>query len=803
MTESPLQEFSGTLTALVYHDPERGFTIAELTPEEGRPITIVGVIPGAVVGETLRVRGRFETHRRYGQQLRLESYELIRPATLKGIVAYLSGGLVKGIGPKLAACLVQHFGEAVLDVLDHQPERLTEVPGIGKKRAEDLAHSWQEHKEVHRIMLFLQEHGAGPTLAGRIYEKYRSHAMHVMEREPYRLAREIRGIGFFTADRMARAAGISVTDPQRLQAGIVHTLAEATGEGHFYLPREQLLYQAQRVLQVDEQLVEIALAQAVEAGYVLAEQDAEGQQGYFLPESLQAEKELAGLLLWLNEGYLKTPPPCPVASPAPSDVSDCGAGACTPPDAGLPSAMPPSGAAQVRALQSEESGGAQAPAPQPAGPTHGQIQTWLARREAMGAMLLTTNQAAAVCEALRQPVTIITGGPGTGKTTITRALADAAEALKWRVALCSPTGRAAKRLSQLSGKPASTIHRLLSWDPGLGRFRFNEAEPLPFDLLIVDEASMVDALLARDLLRAVPPGAQVVFIGDADQLPSVGPGNFLRDLIGSGVFPVVRLTEIFRQEEGGQIVANAHLIRQGEVPQMVRGAQWQGEDCVFMERESPEEAAQAVLKVVTRSLPRLGYKLGDVQVITPMHRGPAGVAALNEALQQALNPMTPGKCEVQRGDTLFREGDRVLQTTNDYDRNVFNGDIGVIERIDPPSKTVVVQFDLGPVVYQFQDLDELELAYALTVHKSQGSEYPAVVMVIHSTHYIMLKRNLLYTALTRAEKLAVIVGDRKGLYRAVNTADEKDRHTRLAARLRGDLPHEPVQEHLRFGEDER
>ncbi|MEI6499877.1 MAG: ATP-binding domain-containing protein, partial [Armatimonadota bacterium] len=286
--------------------------------------------------------------------------------------------------------------------------------------------------------------------------------------------------------------------------------------------------------------------------------------------------------------------------------------------------------------------------------------------------------------------------------------------------------------------------------------------------------------------------------GDADQLPSVGPGNFLRDLIGCGVFPVTRLTEIFRQEEGGQIVANAHLIREGEVPQMVRGNEWQGEDCVFMERESADDAAQAVLKVVTRSLPHLGYKLTDLQVITPMHRGPVGVAALNDALQQALNPAGTAKSEVKRGDTTFREGDRVLQTTNDYDRNVFNGDLGLIERIDSPSKTVVVQFDLGPVVYQFQDLDELELAYALTVHKSQGSEYPAVVMVMHSTHYIMLKRNLLYTALTRAQRLAVIVGDRKGLYKAVKTADEKDRYTRLKARLTGELPHEPIQEHLQF-----
>lgn len=737
MTNAPeTLEFSGAVTSLVYHDPERGFTIAELTPEQGRPITIVGVIPGVVVGENLRVRGRFEVHKRYGQQLRIESYELIRPSTAKGIVAYLSGGLVKGIGPKLAGCLVQHFGEEVLEILDQYPERLTEVPGIGNKRADELARSWQEHKEVHRIMLFLQEHGAGPKLAGRIYERYRSNAMHVMEREPYRLAREIRGIGFFTADRMARQAGISVNDPQRLQAGIIHALVEAVGEGHFYLPRAEVLGQAQRVLQVDEQLVEMALAAVVQAEHVAIEENAEGEQGYFLPDSLQAEKQLAGLLLRLNDKLVQK---------APSVDQTC---------------------------------------------------AWLGKRTEMGAMPLTEKQSAAVCEALRQPITVITGGPGTGKTTITRAIADAAEALKWRVSLCSPTGRAAKRLSQLSGKPASTIHRLLSWDPGMGRFRYNEAEPLPLDLLIVDEASMVDALLARDLLRAVPPGAQVVFIGDADQLPSVGPGNFLRDLIGCGVFPVNRLTEIFRQEEGGEIVAHAHLIREGEMPHFVSGNEWKGEDCVLMERETAEEAAGAVMKVVTRSLPKLGYSLGDLQVITPMHRGPAGVVALNVALQQALNPPASGKVEVGRGEQIFREGDRVLQTANDYDKNVYNGDIGQIERIDTASKSLVVQFDLGPVVYQFSELDELELAYALTVHKSQGSEYPAVVMVMHSTHYIMLKRNLFYTALTRAEKLAIIIGDRKGVWKAVRTADENERYTRLTERLQGHLPHEPIQEHL-------
>jgi exodeoxyribonuclease V alpha subunit len=738
--ESQLEERSGAITSLVYHDPAGGFTIAELTPEEGAPVTIVGVIPGAVVGENLRVRGQWETHKTYGKQLKVVSYELVRPATAKGIIAYLGGGLVKGVGPKLARSLVQHFGDKVLDILDHHPERLLEVSGIGRKRADELARAWAEHKEVHRIMVFLQDRGAGAALAGRIYEKYRGGAMAILEREPYRLAREVHGIGFFTADRLAREVGIEPNDPQRLQAGLIHALSEAAGEGHFYLPQDAMLYEAQRVLQCDEQLLDEALRAVVQSGDVHLEVDAEGQRGYFLTDALTAEKELAGLLLRLGDK--------------------------------LPTRVP----------------------------SIEQTCEWLGKREAMGATALSPQQADAVCQGLREPVMVITGGPGTGKTTITRALADAAEALRWRVMLCSPTGRAAKRLSQLSGKPASTIHRLLSWDPGLRRFRFNEADPLPLDLLIVDECSMVDALLARDLLRAVPPGAQVIFIGDADQLPSVGPGNLLADLIASKRFPVCRLTEIYRQEAGGQIVTNAHSIREGVMPELVPGSRWHGEDCVLMERESAEEAAEAVLRVVIKSLPGLGYQRRDIQVITPMHRGPTGVIALNHSLQQALNPPRSGAAEVKRGDHIFREGDRVLQTANNYDKNVYNGDIGMITRLDNAARSLTVEFEHAPVVYEFSELDQLELAYALTVHKAQGSEYPAVVMVMHSSHYIMLRRNLLYTALTRAEKQAVIIGDRKGLWKAVRTAGEQERYTRLAARLQGELPHTPIAERLHFEE---
>lgn len=716
----------GSVHRLVYHNTDNGYTVLRMLHND-REITAVGSTLGITEGESIRLHGSWVKDPRYGRQFSFDRYEMVRPTTREAMVSYLGSGLFTGIGPAMARRLVDLFGENTLEVLDHAPDRLTEVQGIGKMRAEALCRSWREAEHAHRVMVFLQQHGLGPALAARIYERFGGLSMSIIEQEPYRLADEVYGVGFLTADRIARISGVSAEDPARLLAGLKYTLDRGLNEGHLFLPRPQLLGAAVKLLQVSPERIEEQLERAVREEEIELEVFGD-VPAYYLPQLLKAEKELAGLLTRLAH------------SP-------------------------------VHKLIKRNA-----------------LRKWQEQRSAMGAVELSEEQLAAVELAINGPFTVITGGPGTGKTTVTRAICDACDTLGWRVALCSPTGRAAKRLSQLSGKPASTIHRLLAYDPRERHFVHDLENPLQIDVLVCDETSMVDVLLARDLLMAVKPGTRVVLIGDADQLPSVGPGTFFKDVVAAGAVPVAVLRQIFRQEAGGDIVANAHLIRNGEMPHFTPGRDWDGQDTVFMERTHPDQVAEAVLRVVTSGLAQLNYAADDIQVLTPMHRGPAGVGALNKALQEHLNPSAPGKQEVRRGDHVFREGDRVLQNVNNYDKEVYNGDVGRVVAIDSEEGYFGVEFDQGQVAYEANELDQLQLAYALTVHKSQGSEYPAVIIVVHSTHYIMLQRNLLYTALTRASSMAVIIGDTKGVATAVRRADELQRYTYLQQRLRGELP---------------
>jgi exodeoxyribonuclease V alpha subunit len=724
-TSDAREVLEGTVTRIIYHNPANGYTVIALQVGASQA-TAVGSTLGLADGETLRLHGQWIDSRKYGRQFEFEHYELVRPVTRDAIVAYLSSGLVEGVGPVMAKRLVDKFGERTLEILDQQPERLTEVEGIGRTRAAALRNAWKASEHAHRVMVFLQQHGLGPTLAARIYQHFGSRSMTIIERQPYRLADEIYGIGFLTADRIAQVGGITPDDPTRIVAGLKHVLRRASDDGHFYLPADVLLSASRRLLDLDEAIVELELERALRESQLIRE-DYDGCNAYYLPGMLSTEKNLAAGLLELGAAPTSVPPPL------------------------------------------------------------NEMKQWLGQRVTMGATELSDEQLEAVHMALEGPVSVITGGPGTGKTTVTRAISDACDAQGWQVALCSPTGRAAKRLSQLAGKPASTIHRLLAYDPRTHAFSHNADEPLQTDLVIVDESSMVDALLANDLVSAIRPSTKIVFIGDTDQLPSVGPGSFFRDLVDSRIAPVVRLQKIFRQDEGGDIVHNAHRIRLGEFPEFTPARDWNGEDTVFMVRQHADQIPAAVLQVVSSALPRIGFLPDDIQTITPMHRGPAGVTELNRVLQEQLNPPKAGTVEIRHGDQVFREGDRLLQNMNNYDKEVYNGDIGRLVQIDRKNSCFVVEFDQGRVIYEFSEVDQLRLAYALTVHKSQGSEYPVVVMVFHSTHHIMLQRNLLYTALTRAEKMAVVIGDDKGVWTAVRRGEEAKRYTRLRERLCGEL----------------
>lgn len=716
----------GTLARIVFSGGDGAFTVARLTVEgQSEPVTVVGGLLGLATGARLRLHGYYENNPRFGRQFHVERYTELSPETLEGIRRYLGAGMIKGIGPEFAKRIVDKFGSRTLEVLDAQPSRIREVPGIGPSRAVAIQKAWAAQRNQREVMVFLQGYGVSPAFAVRIYKRYGAAAIQRVRDNPYRLAFDVWGIGFLSADRLASSLGIARDSDVRVEAGVRHVLDAAGGLGHVFLPRTRLVDEATTLLEVDQLKVEAAVDRLGRAGDVAIESTPEGTAIYDVG-------------LWRAEMAV---------------------------------------AAGLRRLQRAK-----------VKPLRVDTDSALARYEAEAHITLAPQQAEAVRRALSEPVLVITGGPGVGKTTIVRGIVNTLVRQGVTVLLAAPTGRAAKRLSEATGQGAATLHRMLEWRPAEGVFGRNSSRPLGADLLVVDEASMIDIRLMADLLAALADGTRLVLVGDVDQLPSVGPGMVLRDVIASGRVPTVRLTEIFRQAAASLIVTNAHRIHDGQEPEL-GAAPAKGEpdkrDFFFIEDDEPAHAAETIRDLVVTRLPKhYGFRPHDIQVLTPMHRGELGAITLNGLLQDAI---TAGHPELRSGGRGFRIGDRVMQLRNNYDRDVFNGDVGEVLRVaaDPEGEgqQLVVRFDDREVLYAADELDELTLAYAATVHKSQGSEYPAVVIPVHTQHFVMLQRSLLYTAVTRGKKLVILIGTRKALRIAVGNAKVAERCSRLAARL--------------------
>lgn len=708
----------GILERIVYFSEENNYTVAKLRVKgEKELVTVVGNLLAVHPGETLKLQGKWVHNPKFGRQFRAASCLPVLPATLTGIEKYLGSGLIKGIGPVMARRLTKKFGLQTLEIIENEPEKLAAVEGIGPVRSERIKKAWAEQKEIKEVILFLQSHGVSTAYAVKIYKAYGNNAIALLRENPYRLAMDITGIGFKTADRIAQNLGVPPDSPLRAQAGILYLLWEATEEGHVFLPRKELVEGAAETLQIGKSYLEEALAFLEREEKVVLEEE-QGQQEVYLKPLWTAEEMIARRLYRL----FRAPKP--------------------------PLAIDPEKAI-----------------------------AWV---QSASGIILAEKQKEAIRQAVAQKVLVITGGPGTGKTTLVKSILRIMEKKGQRIVLASPTGRAAKRLSEVTGREAKTIHRLLEYKPAEGEFARNEENPLAADLVIVDETSMVDVLLMNHLLKAIPPQATLILVGDTDQLPSVGPGNVLKDLINSGAVAVITLTEIFRQARQSMIVVNAHRVNRGEFPLLKND---RGLDFYFIKKEDPEDALQTVKELCAQRIPKgFGFHpVNDIQVLSPLRKGSAGVERLNTELQALLNPRGQ---EVARGGRLFRLGDKVMQIKNNYEKEVFNGDIGRIAHVDLEEQEILVQFEDKRVSYDYSDLDELVLAYAISVHKSQGSEYPVVVLPLLKQHFVMLQRNLLYTAITRAKKLLVIVGDKKALAMAVRNARAQERYTSLQRRLR-------------------
>ncbi len=727
----------GSVEEIVFYNPENGYSVLALNCQEDL-VTVVGTFPELAVGEEVEVSGEFTHHPRYGQQLKAATFRRILPVDILGIERYLASGLIKGIGSHFAAQIVRKFGEKTLEIIDQHPEKLMEVPGIGGHKVQQIVASWREQKNVYEVMTFLQSIDVTTNLAIKICKQYGQNAVQVVRQDPYRLAQDIRGVGFVTADRIAASQGLPKDHPSRILAGLVYLLREMGAEGHVYAPRGLLEQKAVQLLGLETGKVTAALdgcarsaRDATTPGAIIVDEDSAGgeERVYRLPY-LASEVGVAERLAWLIE----------------------------------------TGERRSRVAGSTLL-----------------LPTLVAGDE------ITAEQRQAVENALRHPVSVMTGGPGTGKSYTVATLISALESMGKKYALAAPTGRAAKRLAEWTGRKASTIHRLLSFVPDEEQedlLVYDDPEELDLDLVVVDEASMLDLPLAYRLLKAIPRGCHLLLVGDVDQLPSVGAGNFLGDVIESGVAPVTRLTEIFRQEANSRIVANAHRINQGVLPALDNDP---AGDFFFFNIETGKAAAEQVQSLVTERIPnKFKLKPEDIQVLSPMYRGEAGVDALNQRLQDALNPARRRKKERTLAGTRFREGDRVMQIKNEYSKEVFNGDIGRLEEINETEGTLTVDMDGRGVTYQFSEADQLVLAYASTIHKSQGSEYPCVVIVMLPEHRVMLARNLLYTGLTRAQKWCILISNRRALTAAVSNNRVTRRYSALSQRLREKLAASPA-----------
>jgi len=749
------QTLEGALERLVFQNEENGYTVAKLIPKgKGYEVTVIGALTGVNPGESVRLRGVWSTHPQYGRQFEVREYTVQLPATIEGIRKYLGSGLIKGVGPVNAGRIVDYFGLKTLDVIETDVNRLREVPGIGAKRTAQIARAWEEQKHIKEIMVFLQGHGVSTGLAVKIYKQYADQALAVVRNDPYRLAKDVYGIGFKTADKIAQKMGFAVDAPERIQAGLRYTLGTFSDDGHCFAPRDDLLAAAAELLEVVREACEPQLDALVQGGELIAEeaggkvQEARGK----MQEAGGKVQEAGGKV---QEARALHPASCIFLPPF--FYAETGV-------ANKLRQLQASARDRLAVFRDTEWDKAFA---------------WLEERNPIR---LAGQQEAAVRMALTEKVSILTGGPGTGKTTITRSIIQLLQAKRCSVLLCAPTGRAAKRLSEATGLEAKTIHRLLEVKPAEGfRFARDQENPLDADIVIVDETSMVDILLMNHLLKAVEAGSHLLLVGDVDQLPSVGAGNVLRDLIASETIPVTRLDTIFRQAEDSYIIVNAHRINRGEMPVYNGPAR----DFFLFAADDAERAADLVLDVVAQRIPaKFGYDADrDVQVLSPMHRGAAGVGELNRRLQQTLNPPDARKAQIDHGSRTFRVGDRVMQIRNDYDRQVFNGDMGRVAALDLEERTLTVNFDGALVGYEFTQLDELVHAYAVSIHKAQGSEFPVAVIPILTQHYMMLQRNLLYTGVTRAAKLVVLVGNPRAIAIAVRNDKIAQRNTRLAERL--------------------